>query len=1190
MKALVNLLFVTVIFVLFCSSAIAQTTYSWVGGTGSWSVATNWSPNGVPTSADNVLITASGTYTVTLDGDSTINDLTLGGTSGVQTLSLSSRILTINGTGTINDSGSVSISYSTISGSGTLTNYGTVAAYDGIFDLDFDNHGSASFRHYCSINNAITTQPNSTIHIYVNTTYNTLTIANGFTNHGLIYFTNAAGYTSRGTIDITSGTLINAPDGAIQSTSIPLYSGYGNSILASLDNQGTVTISQGFILNKESAVYTNSGAFDINMGGTLYLTQSGINPSFSNTGTLTVDSAAVITLNGGTFNYNSGTLDLIGSFSATSATVNFTPVFINYSVINLSSSTLNCAASFTNQNELTLSYSTISGSGPFTNAGTLTAYDGILDLDFDNHGSASFRHYCSINNAITTQPNSTIHVYVNTTYNTLTIANGFTNHGLIYFTNAAGYTSRGTIDITSGTLINAPDGAIQSTSIPLYSGYGNSILASLDNQGTVTISQGFILNKESAVYTNSGAFDINMGGTLYLTQSGINPSFSNTGTLTVDSAAVITLNGGTFNYNSGTLDLIGSFSATSATVNFTPVFINYSVINLSSSTLNCAASFTNQNELTLSYSTISGSGPFTNAGTLTAYDGILDLDFDNHGSASFRHYCSINNAITTQPNSTIHVYVNTTYNTLTIANGFTNHGLIYFTTAAGYTSRGTIDITNGALINAPDGTIESNDIILYPGYANSILAPLDNQGSMLLNNSMAINKTNESHYNSGEIQLNNATITFIGNQFENTITGDIGGNGTLNITNLSFVNNGSFIPGDFPGILNIVDDLPSAATALLNFDLGGPIIGEFYNSLAVAQTANYNGTININLIDGYVPNIGQEFILATCNSHNGSFLVQNGLAINVWKEFELVYEANELKLITRAIAGLTSPHAYDDFATANDGIEILVNVLYNDTDPNGENLTLVSVGPANNGVTHLESDNMVSYTPDSSFTGEDKFIYTIENISGCRTSGLVIVTVNPSIPQTPQLAFPADSSMNVAIDVNLGWYYSTEIDSYQVQISDVPTFNSGNEILYSGIVDTFATVNLSSQYTYYWRVLSQNAAGASAWSVTWNFTTGISTGIEDESFALPQNYALRQNYPNPFNPTTTIEYDLPKSAQVKIEIYNLLGKKIKTILDDYKNAGSHKLVFDSNNLASGVYLYRIEAGKYTTSKKMILLR
>jgi len=664
MKTVIRLLLGLVFFVLFIQPSTAQTTYSWIGGSGNWSVATNWSPNGVPTFADNVLITADGTYTVTLDGDSTINALTIGGTSGIQTLSLSSRILTINGNGIINESGRVSINNSTITGSGTLTNSASLTAFAGTLDIDFDNYGTATFSYTSFINNTLTTHPNSTIHMYCSATYNTLTITNGFTNHGLIYFTNpgSPGTTARGFIDITNGTLINAPDGTIQSTSIRLYPTYGNSILAPLDNQGTVTISQGFVLNKASATHTNSGTFEINTGGTLYLTQSGTTPSFTNTGTLTVDSAAAMTLNGGTFNYDSGTFDLIGTLSATSSTLNFTPAFNNTSVITLSSSTLNCDSSFTNQNTLSLTNSTIGGSGTLTNSATLSTYSGTLDLDFDNYGTATFSYTSFINNTLTTHPNSTIHIYVNTTYNTLTIANGFTNHGLIYFTNAAGYSSRGTIDITSGTLVNASDGTIQSTSIPLYAGYGNSILAPLDNQGTVTISQGFVLNEASATHTNSGTFEINTGGALYLTQSGTTPSFTNTGTFIADSATTISINGGTFDYQIGTFLSNGSFSATNnASLQFSDSLINRGSFALTSSTLTCTIALNNQNSISINTSTITGSGTLTNSGTLSTYSGILDIDFDNYGTATFSYTSFINNTLTTHPNSTIHIYVNTTW-------------------------------------------------------------------------------------------------------------------------------------------------------------------------------------------------------------------------------------------------------------------------------------------------------------------------------------------------------------------------------------------------------------------------------------------------------------------------------------------------------------------------------------------------
>lgn len=89
---------------------------------------------------------------------------------------------------------------------------------------------------------------------------------------------------------------------------------------------------------------------------------------------------------------------------------------------------------------------------------------------------------------------------------------------------------------------------------------------------------------------------------------------------------------------------------------------------------------------------------------------------------------------------------------------------------------------------------------------------------------------------------------------------------------------------------------------------------------------------------------------------------------------------------------------------------------------------------------------------------------------------------------------------------------------------------------------------------------------------------------------IPGKFSLYQNYPNPFNPSTTIEYDLPKSADVKIEVFNIAGQKIRTLLNEKMAAGSHQVEFNAQNLSSGIYFYKIEAGKFQDVKKMILLK
>ena len=100
-------------------------------------------------------------------------------------------------------------------------------------------------------------------------------------------------------------------------------------------------------------------------------------------------------------------------------------------------------------------------------------------------------------------------------------------------------------------------------------------------------------------------------------------------------------------------------------------------------------------------------------------------------------------------------------------------------------------------------------------------------------------------------------------------------------------------------------------------------------------------------------------------------------------------------------------------------------------------------------------------------------------------------------------------------------------------------------------------------------------------------------GINDE--IVPINLALHQNYPNPFNPTTTLRYDLPEDAQVKIMIYDLMGRSVKSLVNSQQNAGFKSIIWDATNdlgqpVSAGMYLYRISAGNYNSVKKMVLLK
>ena len=98
------------------------------------------------------------------------------------------------------------------------------------------------------------------------------------------------------------------------------------------------------------------------------------------------------------------------------------------------------------------------------------------------------------------------------------------------------------------------------------------------------------------------------------------------------------------------------------------------------------------------------------------------------------------------------------------------------------------------------------------------------------------------------------------------------------------------------------------------------------------------------------------------------------------------------------------------------------------------------------------------------------------------------------------------------------------------------------------------------------------------------------TSIDDVEDIIPLKFELSPNYPNPFNPSTTIKYTLAEQSHVRLEIYNILGQRVEVILDESKDAGSHTEIWQANDVPSGVYFYRIVAGDFEDTRKMMLLK
>jgi hypothetical protein len=173
------------------------------------------------------------------------------------------------------------------------------------------------------------------------------------------------------------------------------------------------------------------------------------------------------------------------------------------------------------------------------------------------------------------------------------------------------------------------------------------------------------------------------------------------------------------------------------------------------------------------------------------------------------------------------------------------------------------------------------------------------------------------------------------------------------------------------------------------------------------------------------------------------------------------------------------------------------------------------------------------------------------------------------------------------------WTHRDSVASYQLQIDTSHTFNNPIRNL-TVAVETCYVTGLPDHVPLWWRVRGNYNCGAGVWSDSFLYNTPVEEEIEEEQVS-PKSFFLSRNFPNPFNPETQIDYDLPRGCNVNLTIYNLLGQKVTTLVDEFQSKGFKTVHWDGKNnhgqeCASGIYFYRLEAGDFSQSNKMILLR
>jgi hypothetical protein len=177
----------------------------------------------------------------------------------------------------------------------------------------------------------------------------------------------------------------------------------------------------------------------------------------------------------------------------------------------------------------------------------------------------------------------------------------------------------------------------------------------------------------------------------------------------------------------------------------------------------------------------------------------------------------------------------------------------------------------------------------------------------------------------------------------------------------------------------------------------------------------------------------------------------------------------------------------------------------------------------------------------------------------------------------------ADVEPNIFImDINTGALTDTVVN---------PGGGTNRDVAFDAVGNLYV-VNTSGEW---WRAFSP-PDGANSTSTKSTFTVQVVTALDDlPANSLPKEYALHKAYPNPFNPTTTITYDLPKNGNIKLKIFDPTGQEVKTLINGYESAGSHAISWDGTNangtiVASGIYMYRLEANGQMLSNKVIFIK
>lgn len=271
--------------------------------------------------------------------------------------------------------------------------------------------------------------------------------------------------------------------------------------------------------------------------------------------------------------------------------------------------------------------------------------------------------------------------------------------------------------------------------------------------------------------------------------------------------------------------------------------------------------------------------------------------------------------------------------------------------------------------------------------------------------------------------------------------------------------------------------------------------------------------------------------------------------------------------------------------TINTGQTLTIDVVA--TDDDGDALTYGYLGSLPQGATFDAGTHKFSWKPTSTQAGDYEVTFFVFDgkLTATATVKIKVVKVNSAPVFTKWLP---DTTINV--------HNVQVLFKFQYQVSDPDGDNvtfkldsgpEGSTMTSSGLFQWIPKVSQAGQTFYVMVTISDGILSETKISTL--ITNPTIVGVEENGI-LPNNFVLDQNYPNPFNPTTEIRFEIPKESYVTLRVYNSIGKDVAELVNRELSAGQYKVNFNGKDLPSGIYYYKIQAGEFIQTRKMLLVK